>query len=137
MEQKGYIRDELLIQQIDVSQESHLLLEATRKQRLIKNFIQAEKGFLELISRTYEYDSVVRDLAMMYQEWQDAQKSIAFLEEHLPSLEDKLKTYNILVQLFQKTKEVFYILKDKVLVWDFLKKRFFMIHQKLKNLKKK
>ncbi len=113
LEQKGYLRDELLIQQIDVSQESHLLLEATRKQRLIKNFIQAEKGFLELISRTYEYDSVVRDLAMMYQEWQDAQKSIAFLEEHLPSLEDKLKTYNILVQLYlsigNKDKAIFYM----------------------------
>jgi hypothetical protein len=113
LEQKGYVDNISLEQQLDISQESQNLLENTRRQRLIKNFDQAEKGFLELISRNYEYDSVVRDLTMMYQEWQGAAKSISFLEHHLPSLEDKLKTYNMLAPLYfslgNKEKGIFYM----------------------------
>lgn len=96
IEKKGYTTDGAFEVQLDLSINSQRLLETTRKQRLIKNFTHAEKGFLELISRKYEFDSVVRDLAMMYQEWQGAQKSISFLEKHLPYLEDKIKSYNML-----------------------------------------
>ena len=81
--------------------ESQELLKYSRRQRLIKNFNEAEKGFLELISRGYEYDAVVRDLATMYQEWQSAEKAIELIEKCLPRLEKKVKTYNVLSKLYQ------------------------------------
>lgn len=69
---------------INLSTSSEELLKFSRRQRLIKNFAVAEKGFLELISRNFEFDAVVRDLAAMYQEWQNAQKAIELLENNLP-----------------------------------------------------
>lgn len=96
LEKKGYLNDGAFELQLDLSLNSQKLLETTRKQRLIKNFTLAERGFLELISRKYEFDSVVRDLAMMYQEWQGAEKAITFMEKHLPFLEDKIKSYDML-----------------------------------------
>lgn len=87
--------------EIDLNIESQELLKYSRRQRLIKNFNEAEKGFLELISRGYEYDAVVRDLATMYQEWQSAEKAIELIEKCLPRLEEKVKTYNVLSTLYQ------------------------------------
>ena len=86
---------------INLSTSSEELLKFSRRQRLIKNFAVAEKGFLELISRNFEFDAVVRDLAAMYQEWQNAQKAIVLLENNLPKLEEKVKTYNLLSLLYQ------------------------------------
>ena len=86
---------------LNLSTSSEELLKFSRRQRLIKNFAVAEKGFLELISRNFEFDAVVRDLAAMYQEWQNAQKAIELLENNLPKLEEKVKTYNLLSLLYQ------------------------------------
>lgn len=86
---------------INLNTSSEELLKFSRRQRLIKNFAVAEKGFLELISRNFEFDAVVRDLATMYQEWQNAQKAIELLENNLPKLEEKVKTYNLLSLLYQ------------------------------------
>lgn len=86
---------------INLDANSDELLKYSRRQRLIKNFEVAEKGFLELIERNFEFDAVVRDLAAMYQEWQNAQKAIELLENNLPKLEEKVKTYNLLSLLYQ------------------------------------
>ena len=86
---------------INLKTNSEELLKYSRRQRLIKNFEVAEKGFLELMSRNFEFDAVVRDLAAMYQEWQNAQKAIELLENNLPKLEEKVKTYNLLSLLYQ------------------------------------
>ena len=91
---------------IDVSIASNILLEKTRKQRLIKNFIDAELGFLELINRNYEYDAVVRDLASMYNEWKGAEYTIRFLESHISKVQDKIKTLNMLAPLYQSIGDV-------------------------------
>ena len=80
--------------------ESSELYVITREQRMIKNFEDAEKGFIELINRKYNYDRVVRDLAMMYQEWKEIPKAIALLEEHLPYLSDQMKSYNTLFTIY-------------------------------------
>lgn len=87
--------------EIDLNINSQELLLITRRQRLIKNFAQAEKGFLELIAREYEFDVVVRDLAAMYQECDGPQKAIDTLIMYLPLLEEKVKTYNQLSLLYQ------------------------------------
>lgn len=86
---------------INLEANSEELLKFSRRQRLIKNFEVAEKGFLELIKRSFEFDAVVRDLAAMYQEWQNAQKAIELIENNLPKLEEKVKTYNLLSLLYQ------------------------------------
>lgn len=86
---------------INISLESKVLLEKTRQQRLIKNFSIAERGFLELIRRNYEYDAVVRDLASMYNEWKGAEYTINFLESHISIVQDKIKTLNMLAPLYQ------------------------------------
>ena len=75
---------------------SQELLTTTRRKRLIKSFEEAEKGFLEIIRRGYELDVVVRDLAMMYQEWGKNIEAINLLEDFLPRLKDKIKVYNML-----------------------------------------
>lgn len=99
IENNGYIIVPDL--QIDLSLSSPELLTITRRQRLIKNFEQAKRGFLELISRNYEFDAVVRDLAAMYQECYGPQKAIEVLETYLQRLEEKVKTYNQLSLLYQ------------------------------------
>lgn len=99
IEEQGYFNQPTSV--VNLSINSDELLKYCRRQRLIKNFEVAEKGFLELISRNYEFDAVVRDLAAMYQEWQNANKAIALLETNLPKLEEKVKTYNLLSLLYQ------------------------------------
>lgn len=86
---------------MDISVTSSVLLEKTRRQRLIKNFNEAELGFLELIHRGFEYDAVVRDLASMYNEWRGAEFTIEFLEAHISTVQDKIKTLNMLAPLYQ------------------------------------
>lgn len=99
IEELGYSSQ--LTTSIDLNVGNEELLKFSRRQRLIKNFEEAEKGFLELMTRGFEFDAVVRDLATMYQEWQNAQKAIELLENNLPKLEEKVKTYNLLSVLYQ------------------------------------
>lgn len=99
LEDLGYVDSQINL--LDLKKDSKELLYETRRQRLIKNFEEAERGFLELINRNYEFDAVVRDLAMMYQEWDSPQRAIAFIEYHLPNLQEKIKTYNLLSLLYQ------------------------------------
>ena len=99
LEELGYVDSQINL--LDLKKDSKELLYETRRQRLIKNFEEAERGFLELIGRNYEFDAVVRDLAMMYQEWDSPQRAIAFIEYHLPNLQEKIKTYNLLSLLYQ------------------------------------
>lgn len=99
LEDLGYVDSQINL--LDLKMGSKELLYETRRQRLIKNFEEAERGFLELISRNYEFDAVVRDLAMMYQEWDSPQRAISFIEHHLPNLLEKIKTYNLLSLLYQ------------------------------------
>lgn len=99
VENLGYTIDDIPKEIRDISSED--LLKITRRQRLIKNFEEAEKGFLELIRRNFEFDAVIRDLAAMYQEWESSNKAIELLEKYLPQLEEKIKTYNLLSLLYQ------------------------------------
>lgn len=116
--------------QIDLDLSSSELLTVTRRQRLIKNFEQAEKGFLELISREYEFDAVVRDLAAMYQEWNGPKKAIEVLEMYFSRLEEKVKTYNQLSLLYQA-------IGDKTRAIDVMKKSLNLIQPTSKeNVKK-
>ena len=94
LEGLGYV-DNFSIQFSDSTPSSELLA-TTRRKRLIKNFEEAEKGFLEVIRRKYELDVTVRDLAMMYQEWGKTTDAINLLESYLPQLNDKMKVYNML-----------------------------------------
>lgn len=107
---------------IDLSISDEELLKYSRRQRLIKNFEEAEKGFLELMSRGFEFDAVVRDLAAMYQEWKNAQEAIILLEENLPKLEEKVKTYNMLSLLYQSVGD-----KEKAI--DIMEKTILLIPQ--------
>ena len=95
----GYVLGDVYREIQEISSED--LLKTTRRQRLIKNFEDAETGFLELIRRNYEFDAVIRDLAAMYQEWKSSNKAIELLEKYLPQLEEKIKTYNQLSLLYQ------------------------------------
>lgn len=95
----GYVLGDIPREIEEISSED--LLKITRRQRLIKNFEDAETGFLELIRRNYEFDAVIRDLAAMYQEWESSNKAIELLEKYLPQLEEKIKTYNQLSLLYQ------------------------------------
>lgn len=90
----GYF-DDRKIQFTEETPSPELLL-TTRRKRLIKNFKEAEIGFLEIIRREYELDAAVRDLAMMYQEWGKSKDAIQLLEDFLPRLNDKMKVYNML-----------------------------------------
>ena len=99
IDELGYRKPSAIGIDLNISDEE--LLKYSRRQRLIKNFEEAEKGFLELMSRGFEFDAVVRDLAAMYHEWQNAQKAISLLEENLPKLKEKVKTYNMLSLLYQ------------------------------------
>lgn len=110
------------IKSIDLTISDEELLKYSRRQRLIKNFEEAEKGFLELMSRGFEFDAVVRDLAAMYQEWQNAQKAIGLLEDNLPKLEEKVKTYNMLSLLYQSVGD-----KEKAI--DIMEKTILLIPQ--------
>lgn len=101
LEGKGYF--ESAMTQVDLTMESEELLNFTRRQRLIKNFEEAEKGFLEVIRREYSFDTAVRDLAMMYQEWKKVPLAIELLEKHLPKLVDKMKVYNMLFTFYHTT----------------------------------
>ena len=97
----GYF-DDRKIQFTDETPSPELLL-TTRRKRLIKNFEEAEIGFLEIIRRKYELDATVRDLAMMYQEWKKVPEAISLLEKHLPQLKDKMKVYNMLFTFYHTT----------------------------------
>jgi len=101
LESKGYIDNSK--SQIDISLSSEELLSISKRQRLIKNFDDAEKGFLELIRRRYSLDVAVRDLAMMYQEWKKIPLAIDLLKQNLPDLEDKMKAYNMLFTFYHTT----------------------------------
>lgn len=94
LESLGYLDDNTI--HFSEGTPSQELLATTRRKRLIKNFEEAEKGFLEIIRRGYELDVSVRDLAMMYQEWGKNVEAINLLEDFLPRLKDKIKVYNML-----------------------------------------
>ena len=90
---------------IDLTVDDVKLLKNSKRHRHIKNFEEAEKGFLELMSRGYEVEFVVRELAALYQEWHKVPKAIDILEENLPILEEKVKVYNTLSLLYQSVGE--------------------------------
>lgn len=99
IEEQGFSLQSEISVNLDISSDE--LLKYSRRQRLIKNFEVAEKGFLELINRGYEFDAVIRDLAQMYNECHNTHKAISLLEDNLPQLEEKVKTYNLLSLLYQ------------------------------------
>ena len=100
LDSKGFFEG---VNQVNISLSSEELLNVSKRQRLIKNFEEAEIGFLEIIRRKYSLDVAVKDLAMMYQEWKKIPMAIDLLNKHLPELDDKMKVYNMLFTLYHTT----------------------------------
>lgn len=138
----GYLEDNPIHLSDDIP--SQELLATTRRKRLIKNFEEAEKGFLEIIRRGYELDASVRDLAMMYQEWGKNTEATKLLEDFLPRLKDKIKVYNMLYIFYHSSgfdNEAKDVLKKALSLLDGDDKRTRnkreKILRKIENLKKK
>ena len=71
-----------------------------RELRLSHDYIGAEGILLTLIRSKYQLDTVVKDLADMYREMGQLNKALSLMEIHLDSLEQKLKAYNFLSNLY-------------------------------------
>lgn len=71
-----------------------------RELRLSHDYTGAEEILLSLIRSKYQLDTVVKDLADMYREIGHLDRALSLMETHLDSLENKLKAYNFLSNLY-------------------------------------
>ena len=71
-----------------------------RHLRLTHNLDKAEIIFKELISENYQLDTVVKDLADIYREKGERKLAIELVNKHIDQLEDKLRAYNFLSNLY-------------------------------------
>lgn len=82
------------------------LLAYARRQRLIHNYDISEKSFLSLIENNYSLDAVVKELASMYQEIGKIDKGIEVMEQYFDKMNDKLKAYNFISNLYAAVNEI-------------------------------
>lgn len=97
--------------------ESSLPAAYTKARNLRKShdYSGAEEILLSLIRSHYQLDTVVKDLADMYREMGHLDKALSLMEAHLDKLDNKLKAYNFISNLYiavgDYSKSVLYLRK--------------------------